>query len=585
MSKTYARPVRLRIKSSTLAARVEQKSKVQQRLHEGTDVPEVQDAHVVEKQAELATSTTISHERRQIKELLRLSNIMQAGLGLDEVLRHVVASIALCTGFSMSVICLLEDDNEHVVPIAFTGTSEENERLIRDNPVTRGQMYRLMHPQYRISQSYFIPHQQFMREFPDVVVTNLTRTITEKELQDESGHWHPQDIFITPLVGSQKQQLLGFISLDEPIDDRIPTLESVEMVELFANQAAIAIDNARIFEERERERVALEQGIAALREDIEQIRHGNFRVHVRSLHPQLNALSEAVNENLASMRSIMSDMWTVTQSVNELMRGMQQNSVMLVRDTSQHEQLIQRVSQVFETITMMMQHVSENAVNLLAMTGDTREVTQVGQESVDRVVNGIGKVRERMMQTARSIKRLSESGQEMSDTMSSIGDMSARLHLISLNAAIEAARAGEQGQGFAVVAQELRSLSLTCSEAARKINGYMRTIQQETTFATQNVEQNTQNVVMQAELVAQTSVTLDAIRTVTDGMASLVQQISTTADHQVQETHHISHTVHEMSQTTSEVKTLMQASNDSMSHLVELSNSLRSRIERLHLGE
>lgn len=584
MSKTYSRPVRLRIKSSALAVQVAQKRQEQQRSLDGSDVS---DASLLEKKDERDTMTSVamSREKQQVKELLRLTSLMSAGLELNEVLRHVVASIASCTGFRMSVICLLTENSEHVVPVAFAGTSEENEHLIRDNPVTKAQMYRLMHPQYRISQSYFIPHHLFTREFPDVVVTTLTRHPGENGYEEGMGHWHPQDIFITPLISSHNQQVIGFISLDEPEDNMTPTLESVEMIELFANQAAVAIDNARVFQERERERVELEEGLAALREDIEQIRYGNFNVHVRSLHPQLKPISEAVNENLASMRSIISDMWGVTQAVNEHMWGVQHNSSMLVRDTGQQEQLIRRVSQVFETIAAMMQQVSTNASSLLTMTDDAREVTQVGQASVDRVVDGMGKVRETTMQAARSMKRLSESGQEMNDTISGVGDMSARLHLISLNAAIEAARAGEQGQGFAVVAQELRSLSLTCTEMSRKVIGYIRTIQQETGLSSQHIEQNTQNVVIQTELTAQTSVTLDAIRKVTEEMANLIQHTSTTANYQVEGTSQVSQAVRDMLQTTSEVKTLMQETNDSVAHLVALSNSLRSRIERLHVGE
>ena len=584
MSKTYNRPVRLRIRSSALAAQVEQKRKEQQSTLEGSDASAASDASMPEKNGDAITSMSISREKRQVKELLRLTSLMSAGLGLDEVLQQVVASIASYTGFRIAVVNLADSGNqEYILPVTFIGISDEDKRLLQNNPLTKAQMYRLMHPQFRISQSYFIQHQQFERELADIVSAIPMHSALEDEREDKK--WHPGDSLFVPLTSPREQQLFGFLSLDDPEDGCIPTLEHVEMIELFANQAAVAIDNARIFQERERERVALEQGLAALREDIEQIRNGTFNVHVRSLHPQLKPISEAVNENLASIRSIISDMWGVTQAVNEHMWGVQHNSAMLVRETGQQEQLIRRVSQVFETIAALMQQVSTNASSLLAMTGDAREVTQIGQASVDRVVNGMGKVRETTMQAARSMKRLSESGQEMNDTMSGVGDMSARLHLISLNAAIEAARAGEQGQGFAVVAQELRSLSLTCTEMSRKVIGYIRTIQQETAFSSQHIEQNTQNVVMQTELSAQTSVTLDAIRKVTEEMANLIQHTSTTANYQVEGTGQVSQAVREMLQTTSEVKTLMQETNDSVAHLATLSNSLRSRIERLHVGE
>jgi methyl-accepting chemotaxis protein len=218
------------------------------------------------------------------------------------------------------------------------------------------------------------------------------------------------------------------------------------------------------------------------------------------------------------------------------------------------------------------------------MVGDAREVTQASQETVDRTVDGMGKVRDLTMRTGQSMKRLSETAQEMNDAMLRVTDMSARLHLIALNAAIEAARAGEQGQGFAVVAQELRSISMTCSEASRKIGDYIRTIQQETTFASEHVEQNIKQVVVQSELVSQTSLSLDATRTITEQVLHLVENANKTTDQQAQGTYHVSNAVNEMLKTSGGMKGLMQETNSSMSQLVELSNALRSRISRLHIG-
>jgi methyl-accepting chemotaxis protein len=124
------------------------------------------------------------------------------------------------------------------------------------------------------------------------------------------------------------------------------------------------------------------------------------------------------------------------------------------------------------------------------------------------------------------MKRLGESGQEINDTVLTITDLTTRMNLLALNAAIEAVRAGEHGQGFAMIAQEMRTLAVHSTEAARKVDTRMRAIQQETATAAVSVEQNTRQVVMQTELVTQTGVALDAISVVTEQMADLVQAIA-----------------------------------------------------------
>ena len=106
----------------------------------------------------LPRGTESTQHTQQIKELIRLGNILRAELGLSEVLQQIVASISTCTGFRMAVINLVEENNQKTSPMAFAGGSEEGNRLIRENPLTVEQMHRLMRQEFRISQSYFIPH-------------------------------------------------------------------------------------------------------------------------------------------------------------------------------------------------------------------------------------------------------------------------------------------------------------------------------------------------------------------------------------------------------------------------------------------
>src|SRR5437016_4285808 len=83
---------------------------------------------------------------RQIKELIRLGNILRAELGLNEVLQQIVASISACTGFRISVINLIEERSGTLSSVAFAGVSPENERVLREahDPVEK--LFKLMRP-------------------------------------------------------------------------------------------------------------------------------------------------------------------------------------------------------------------------------------------------------------------------------------------------------------------------------------------------------------------------------------------------------------------------------------------------------
>ncbi len=516
---------------------------------------------------------------RQIKELIRLGNILRAELGLNEVLQQIVASISACTGFRISVINLIEESGDTLSSVAFSGVSEENERVLREahDPVEK--IFKLMRPEFRISQSYFISH-----EYGDVFSDYVS--VVQKRVDDyEAGGWHPDDMLMVPLFSPRKRKLLGFLSLDDPEDGKIPTVESMEVAELFANQAAIAIDNARIFQEREAEHRALEGGIALLRDDLEQIQRGDLRVRVRSTHEKLQPISEAINVMVEEMSGVLGNVQKVTHAVDELTRDVQRSSDLLVRDADQEKRQVQHISRAVDEIANTMTQLSRSAAELSRVAVEAMDVTLDGQSAVDRAVDGMAKVREATMLSARIMKRLGESGQEINETVLTITDLTTRMNLVALNAAIEATRAGEHGQGFAAIAQEIRTLAVHSAEAARKVAFHIRAIQRETAAISQSVEQNTLEAVKQTELVTQAGVALDAIGVVTEQMSALVQGICAAADNQAQGSQLVVTAVNQISEMTSEMAQHMRHMQQSLGHLVELTNSLRSRMSVFRINE
>jgi methyl-accepting chemotaxis protein len=194
-------------------------------------------------------------------------------------------------------------------------------------------------------------------------------------------------------------------------------------------------------------------------------------------------------------------------------------------------------------------------------------------------------VREVTMQSSRVMKRLGESGQEINDTVAEISDLTGRMNLLALNAAIEAVRAGDQGQGFVMIAQEIRSLAVHSAESVRQVSTRLRTIQQETATVAGSVEQNIQQVVMQSELVSETGAALEVMNIVTAQMSNLVEDICAAAEGQAQGSRRVSYAVEEISRMTSEITRHMLEMQQSLAHLVELTNLLRTRMSVFRVAD
>jgi methyl-accepting chemotaxis protein len=528
--------------------------------------------------ADLTNATEIQKRIQQTKELIRLGQLLRADFGLNEVLQQIVIAIVRCTGFRMLAVNLIDEDRAHISKVAFAGLSQEDERILRTSHDPIEKISQLMRSEFRVSQSYFISHEH----------TDIFRgiTVVNKAAPNyEAGGWHPEDMFIVPLFSPREQKMLGFLSLDDPEDGKVPTEESIQVTELFANQAAIAIDNALLFQEREAERIALEEGIAQLRSDLEPIQRGDLSKRIYLTHQKLQPIGEAINVTLDEISGIVKNVQLVTRAVEEHTRNVQRSSEFLVRDTSQQERQVNQISKVITDLAGMMRQISQQTAQMSKTAVDAVEVTNNAQETVARAFDGMSKVRETTMQSARTMKSLGERGQTISETALEVSDLGTRLHHLALNAAIEATRAGEYGKGFATIAQEIRTLAVNSSEIARNVVTYIRTIQNETNAASQSVEQNTQQVVMQSELVTQTGVALEVIGEVTDQLSGLIEDVCATAENQTQGSQLVVSSVDEILRMTADITQHMREMQESMVHMADLTNSLRQRLQVFHITE
>lgn len=514
---------------------------------------------------------------RQMKELLRLCNLLRADLGLDEVLQQIAASTLVCTGFRVLTIKLINEQERYISSVAFSGVSKEVQRVLREvrDPIEK--ITYMMRPDFRISQSYFIPHEQ--RETPAPATPSQGTSVESPQL----GSWQPRDMLLIPMYSLREHKMLGFLSLDDPEDGKRPTDESLELPELFANQAASAIDNARLFDAQKSERIALEQGIAQLCEDLEALQRGNLSILGRNTHPKLLPIVNPINAIAETTRDSVDSMQDVVQAIEEYVLSVRHNAELLARDRSQRKEQIQRVSALTDEIVKMMQQISERASLLSKTVIEAVDITKEAQGAVGRAVDGMARVRETTIQSAHTMRTWREGGQDISETVLDIGDLTIRMHHLALNAAIETTRAGEHGQGFAVIAQEIRALATQSNDAVRKIGSYIRMIQHEATAASQSVEQSTQQVVAQTELVTQAVVALEAIGIVTQQLRNHVQGLRTSAERQTQGTQLAIGAVQEILRMTDGVTQYTHEMQRSMERLVELANALRTRMAAFRL--
>ncbi len=184
--------------------------------------------------------------RRRAEQLTNLFQIGQAFRSdqpLDQVLDDVVHAIHETAGFEVAVLSLLEGEPPHARPVAAAGIPISTFEEMKKSQPAWSQFDGALQEQFRISQSYYVPMeaQSATAELETFYAPGANPTEPRRP-----GFWHPDDMLFTLLRGTGAR-ILGYITVDSPTDGRVPWQATIEALELFANQAAIAVENAYLF--------------------------------------------------------------------------------------------------------------------------------------------------------------------------------------------------------------------------------------------------------------------------------------------------------------------------------------------------
>lgn len=216
--------------------------------------------------ARLATEAAASRARleeraAQLSRLLAVSAGFAANLPLATVLDNVASAIVETLGFSNAHVRIRNDDGTALVGVGFCGYDRAEIAILHTSTPLAFYDY-LLAERFRRGGIQYIPHTIDRRAaFNDdwTVVKHAARPDWQE------GQWHPEDALVIPLRG-RDASLLGVIYVDQPIDGRVPDLEKAALLELFGRQAALAIENAHLYEEARAQATRLE----TMREAIER---------------------------------------------------------------------------------------------------------------------------------------------------------------------------------------------------------------------------------------------------------------------------------------------------------------------------
>ena len=331
------------------------------------------------------------------------------------------------------------------------------------------------------------------------------------------------------------------------------------------------------------EKEKLQEGVMGLLLDVEGAKKGDLTVRAEMTDGAIGSIADAFNSTLQKLQGLLQEVRGVSTDVGQLslagegsVKQLSESALTQAQEINFTLESIDEINQSIETVANYAQEAAQ-----IARNGSIQ--AKEGDMAMDATVNSIEKIRTTVANTAKKVKQLAESSQEIAQIVEIISGISEKTNLLAFNASVEAARAGEHGEGFRIVAEEVRRLADRTTEATKDIQQLVTTIQQDTSSVLEGMETSTTEVVNGSELVKMTKANLRSLAETSQRIDEYLKSISTNTIDQTNTSRQVNEKINGIAlvakTTSSEAQTVVQ----SLRTLVEEAENLQSSVSQFKL--
>ncbi|PSW06832.1 methyl-accepting chemotaxis protein [Photobacterium lipolyticum] len=328
------------------------------------------------------------------------------------------------------------------------------------------------------------------------------------------------------------------------------------------------------------------KGLVVLKERIDTLSTGEAdltsRIDITS-HDELGDIGNSVNNFIIYLQSMILEIAQasahITEGIKQLDVQSEQNNQALIKHASETDQVVAAITEMSATAETVAQNATETAAN----TQKANDDAMLAKDDVLEASGSMIVLVDEVGAASSSINTMNENTQQIVSVLGVIGEIADQTNLLALNAAIEAARAGEQGRGFAVVADEVRSLAARTQSSTAEINEILTTLRQDAASAVAAMNVTKTSCERTAENAERVSNSLDAVTGSIVEINDLSTQIATASEEQSSVTEEVSRNMNNIREMVHELTQNGQATVDSTQSLAAANAQLNVLVSKFKL--